>query len=128
MNTKQYRQLMRPSEKSIQSEVIGWLRAHGYYVMRINSGKYAVGEGTSRRFVMGAEAGTPDVLAFQGYQCGVCEGEDYDGDCSTELLFVEVKKPGNHPTFLQEQKMKELEEHGARCIVVHSVVELEEKI
>lgn len=118
MNVKQYKQLTQQSEHSIQNEVIGYLRMKGYYVQRMNSGKYSVGEGASRRFIQGAEAGTPDVMAF---------GDRYKNG-EVDVLFIEVKRPKNKPTPLQTAKMKELEEYGARCLVVHSVEELENQL
>lgn len=144
MNVKQYKQLTQQSEHSIQNEVIGYLRMKGYYVQRMNSGKYSVGEGANRRFIQGAEAGTPDVMAFRlntFYKAEIVSpvtlkpkpGErilvgDVIRHQKPDLLFVEIKRPKNKPTPLQTAKMKELEEYGARCLVVHSVEELENQL
>lgn len=121
-------QLPNLTEHQIQTLLINYLQAKGWYVMRLNSGKYSVGEGRSKRFIMGQEAGTPDIVAFRQYY-GSDDGV-YGEDCrgKSSLMFVEVKRPGNKPTFLQDQKMKELEEHGARCIVAHSLEELQAQL
>lgn len=115
----------KPTEHQIMDACIGLLRAKGYKVFRMNSGKYSVGEGKNRRFIMGHEAGTPDIMAFK-------EASDtYGGGFiheHTHLLFIEVKVPGNKPTSLQTAKMAELQEYGAKCIWVTSSEELEEKI
>ncbi len=100
------------TEKGIQQAIENYLKYKGYYTMRLNSGKFLVG----KTMVRGQERGTPDLMAFnRALQSGL-----------VHLLFIEVKRPGKHPTYLQEQKMKELETYGARCIVAHSVSELEE--
>ena len=103
-------------EHQLQTLLINYLTGHGYYVQRLNAGKYPMGEGRNRRFVQGVAVGTPDIIAFK----------DIHG--SVDLMFIEVKVPGNKPTLLQTIKMQELEEHGAKCYVIHSLEELEEKM
>lgn len=112
------------SEHQIQDQCIGYLRSKKWYVTRMNSGKYSVGEGRNRRFIMGHEAGTPDLMAFKE----VMDHSVPNGIRRIELLFVEVKVLGNKPTPLQTAKMEELTEHGARCIIAHSLDELIELI
>ena len=85
--------------------------------MRMNSGRYSVGEGRQRRFIMGHEAGTPDLMAFK-------RQENKFGSILLNLLFIEVKVPGNKPTALQKAKMEELEEYGALCLVATSEQDL----
>lgn len=63
---------------------------------------------------MGAAAGTPDIMAFKPIK----SISDVD---RVDLIFVEVKQPGNKPTPLQEAKMKELESFGAQCLVATSI-------
>lgn len=119
------RMKLKASEHQIQTMLMHYLQAKGWYVMRLNSGKFAVGEGSNRRFINGQEAGTPDLMAFKDieYKCG------HDTHVQTDLVFVEVKTPQNpKPTDIQERKMHELEEHGARCIVAHSLEELQEQL
>lgn len=109
------------TEHQIMNAIIGFLRFKGYYCMRLNSGKYSVGEGRSRRFIMGQEAGTPDLLAFRGNW-----SFDPGPVANVALLFIEVKRPGKKATPLQIAKMKELEEYGARCIIASSMEEVKE--
>lgn len=106
------------SEKQIQTQIINYLRYKGWYVMRLNSGKYSVGEGRSTRFIMGQEAGTPDLMAFKDSFYG-------KGESIVSLIFIEVKTPKNKPTPLQTAKMKELEEYGAMCLVATCIEDLE---
>lgn len=111
--------LFKLSEHQIQDQIIGYLRSTGWYVTRMNSGKYAVGEGRNRRFIMGHEAGTPDLLAFKT----ILDHAVPNGIHRIELFFIEVKIPGNKPTPLQTAKMEQLGEYGAICIIVHSLDE-----
>lgn len=104
------------SESQIQTQIINFLRYRGYYVQRMNSGAM---RDRNNRLVRMARAGTPDIMAFRQ------RGNRFR---FVELLFIEVKVPGNKPTPLQQAVMEELEEHGARCIVAHSVEEVEEAI
>lgn len=78
----------------------------GHYVQRLNSGAIPrVGKNGKTYVVRGAEPGTPDILS-------IYRGHAY---------FWEVKRPGKKPTFLQEAKMKQLREYGARCSVVTGI-------
>lgn len=61
-----------------------------------------------------AEPGTPDTIAFKQRPKGMC------------VLFVEYKRPGKKPTYLQQQKMAQLREHGAFVTVISSLEQLKE--
>lgn len=87
----------------------------------MNSGMLPMGEGRSRRLIRMNKAGTPDIMAFKNKDCPNLEC----GYPIVDLLFIEVKRPGNKATPLQTEVMKELEEYGATCIVAHSVDEVE---
>lgn len=107
-------------ETQISQLIQNYLQAEGYYVQRLNAGGYKTNTG----YLRGVATGTPDIMAFK--KCGM---RTILGSGHTHLLFVEVKRPSNpKPTFNQEMKMKELEEHGARCLVVHSLEELQNKL
>lgn len=129
MNKPKISKLPVMKEHDLQILIIHWLQAHQFYVMRLNAGKIKTHRG---HLVKLGEAGTPDLMAFKK----INYANYYDEDLASEvsiiepcLLFIEVKTPKNPtPTFLQKQKMKELEEHGARCMVVHSLKELKEGI
>ena len=99
---------LKQSEHQIQTTIVHLLRIKGYYVMRLNSGKFSVGEGRTKRFINGQSAGTPDLMAFKEISGRV------------RLLFIEVKRPGKKPTILQAAKMKELTDYGAICLVATS--------
>jgi len=100
-----------PTEHQIQNQLLGFLRMKGYFCIRLNAGKYSVGEGRNRRFVMGVEAGIADLLAIKHGKC----------------FFIEVKRSAKHKaTPLQLEKMKELEEYGAVCIIASSIEDLKE--
>lgn len=110
---------VKPTETQIQSAIMGFLRYKGYYVQRMNSGAL---RDQHNRLIRMNKAGTPDLMAFRkpsGWSAN---------DPTVKLLFIEVKRPGNRPTPLQHAVMQELAEHGALCIVAHSVEEVKEAI
>lgn len=101
------------SEKLIQQDVISTLRRMGHYVMRLNSGKYqAFDKYGKSRYIMGQEAGTPDVMSIH-------QGKVY---------FWEVKRSGKKPTPLQEARMRILEQYGAECYTVTSIDDVLNKL
>jgi len=93
-------------ERAVQSAIMQYLRLHGYYVLRLNSGALPDAQGRSVRM---HPAGTPDLLAIK------------DG----RAVFVEVKRPGKMPTARQLLTMAELRTYGARCICAVSIESLE---
>ncbi len=103
------------SEHEIQNAVIAYLTLKNFYIIRLNAGSYK----TKTGYVQGVKAGTPDVMAFKKDTA-----RGYYG--SVRLYFLEIKKPGKKATKIQEERMKELEAKGAKCLVIHSVSELEE--
>lgn len=101
-----------------------YLRMTGWYVMRLNSGKFAIGEGAGRRFVVGQDAGTPDLVAFKMHH-----SFSSDHACNhVRLVFIEVKRPGNKPTPTQLAKMEELRRYGARCFVATSLEDVQREL
>lgn len=86
--------------------------------MRLNSGAIRTDKGNMVRM---ARTGTPDIMCFKNIEE---EGSYHHNGC-VNLLFIEVKRPGNKPTFAQEQMMKELEEKGGQCYVIHNLEELQ---
>src|ERR1035437_2489510 len=120
MNVKDYKKLVKPRERDIQNECIAYLESKNYYVQRLNAGGYKMGNA----FVHGVKAGTPDIMAFSGWQSAVFT----EVVNLRDLLFIEVKRPGGIVSELQKKKMKELESYGARCMVVHSLEQLQEKL
>ncbi len=72
------------------------------------------------------EVGTPDLMCFKSVL--FTDGVHIVQNPHTISYFIEVKRPKKVPTIHQEHKMAELEEYGAKCIVVHSVEELEQLI
>jgi hypothetical protein len=91
------------------------LEWHGWYVLRLNSGKALV----NGRCIKLCQEGTPDLLAFRA------TGQ---GEGTVSLLFLEVKQPGKMPTIMQQVRMEELRLYGAQCHVISSLEQLEEII
>ncbi len=72
------------------------------------------------------KAGTPDIMAFKMVSVTTMIRPEHQLTVeSLRPLFIEVKRPGKKPTPLQQMKMEELESFGARCLVAHSVEEVE---
>lgn len=71
-------------EQQIQSKKIKELEAEGYYVIKL---------------ITTNKNGIPDLIAIP-------RGSD--------VLFIEVKKPGGKLSKLQEYRLKELKEHGLK--------------
>lgn len=113
--------LPSPTEHQIQTSIINFLGYKGYYVMRLNSGAIRTDKGNMVRL---AVRGTPDLLAFKKVLRQATPAHQIMVE-NIDLLFVEVKRMGNKPTFAQEQMMQNLTEKGARCLVIHSIEELE---
>ncbi len=111
------------TEHQTQTQIINFLRIKGWYVMRLNSGKMRYTNSSGKqKFVMLQDPGTPDIVAFrQDISLRTVE-------VGVKLIFIEVKVPGNKPTWLQQQKMQELEKYGAKCFVATSVEDVEKLI
>jgi|TARA_R100000664_G_C2753712_1_gene141153 Holliday junction resolvase len=75
------------SEQKIQFKKIKELEQQGYYVIKLTT--------TNKN-------GIPDLIAIPK---------------DSDVLFVEVKKPGGKLSKLQEYRIKELEKHGVRTEV-----------
>lgn len=102
-----------PREHDIQTAILNYLGNKGIKAIRVNAGRYAVGEGKNRRMIMGAPTGTPDII-------GVIPGG--------RALYVEVKRPGKKPRPSQVQVMDEYKYFGAVVCVATSVDELQETL
>ena len=75
------------SEQKIQFKKIKELEQQGYYVIKLTTPN---------------KNGIPDLIAIPK---------------DSDVLFVEVKKPGGKLSKLQEYRIKELEKHGVRTEV-----------
>lgn len=109
------------SEHQIQEAVKEYCLYHNIYVWRSNSGRFPIGVGSNRRMVIGSPTGTPDLI-------GVIGPNFAEGRYVGRMIALEIKKPLNKPTDIQNRVMTELAQHGAIVWVIHSVDELEEKI
>lgn len=83
-----------PLEKTIVAKVIEQARGLGFWAMKNHGSAYSV-------------KGLPDVLVVK------------DGLAA----WMEVKRPGEHPTRIQEHRMRELARFGCPVAVVHSAAD-----
>lgn len=107
------------SEHMIQTQIISLCWMRGYFCMRLNSGKIRTEEG---HLVNLAEPGTPDLLLFKPQYKVNNELASARG---VNLIFFEVKSAKGKVTVLQELKMQQLEEYGAKCFIVRSCEDAE---
>lgn len=100
-------------EGKVKRAVVQWLRAKGYLVVRVNSGRIKLGKPGDERMVCLAEPGTADLIC-----------------CSPDGQFVavEVKRPGGEPTDLQLGWGREVEERIGVWVCVDSVDALEDQL
>lgn len=87
------------TEREISRQSIAWLRRQGCLCIKITA-NYRYGA-----------AGWPDYL--------VINAAIKHGGC----WFLEFKRPGNKPTVLQEQRMRQIREAGLDVVVSHSLEE-----
>lgn len=110
------------TEHDIMGVIHKYLNDIGMFVWRSNAGRYPITDNYGKkRMIIGAPSGTPDLIGVIGpkFRKGVFTGK---------FIGLEIKKPGNKPTDLQNRVMGELRDHGAIVLVVHSVEELEEQL
>lgn len=90
---------MTAFEKTIQVAIIKWLKGHGAYVLNVHGSRYM-------------PKGTPDLLACVG---GV-------------FVAIEVKRPGEKPTELQQYRLERIEAAGGIAFCAHSVDEVAQRL
>lgn len=101
-------------EQDLVNAILDWLRSHGAWAIRVNSGSMPIEQANgSRRIFRGAPAGTPDILAC--WPGGLMMG-------------IECKMPGNKPTPLQAATLEAMQETGALTVVAYSVDDVEKAI
>ena len=92
------------TETEIKREIAKTSRAMGAKCHRLNGGKVRVKGG----WMVFDEEGTPDLLTV--WPGGI-------------TMYVEVKKPGEHPTDVQMKRHRELRDMGHSVTVCHSAEE-----
>lgn len=85
-----------PLESRITKKILERLRSRGGFWFKLHVSEFQ-------------EAGIPDIIGC------------YRG----RFVSFEVKRPGNHPTKLQEYKMKQITQAGGIARVIHSAEEAE---
>jgi len=103
-----------PLEKVEQKKIMEYLTLRGWVVERMNSGMMPAKYGGKTRYVHLHTAGTPDVQALR-------KAPESRGNGFSEVLYVEVKRPGEKPSEVQLAQHERLREKaGARVIVATS--------
>ena len=99
-----------PLEKVAQKQIMEYLTLRGWVVERMNSGKIPAKYGTKTRYISLHRTGTPDIQALKKSPNGY-----------TQVLYVEVKRPGEKPSEEQLAMHDVLRDKaGARVIVATS--------
>lgn len=84
-------------EKTLVANVIAEAKRRGWWAMKNHGGPYSV-------------KGLPDILVVRGGRAA----------------WMEAKRPGEHPTRIQEHRMRELARAGCPVAVVRSVGDAKE--
>ncbi len=107
-----------PLEKIAQKQIMEYLTLRGWVVERMNSGKIPAKYGMKTRYISLHSTGTPDVQALKKAPNGY-----------TQVLYVEVKRPGEKPSEEQLAMHDVLREKaGARVIVATSWEDVEREL
>lgn len=107
------------TEHELQNSIIQYLELKKFYVMRLNSGVIPSFYKGKQRMIRLSKKGTPDLMAFSKKQNAM-------SIWNLKLIFIELKVPGKNAEPEQIEMMKELERFGAKCVVIHSITELQE--
>lgn len=100
---------LNQSEHDIQTTILNLLPYYKVKAIRLNTGRYSVGEGKYKRMILGAPTGTPDIIGCR----------------NGRMVMIEVKRPGNKPTAIQNQVMDEWREYGADVFVATSLEDVD---
>lgn len=101
-------------EQDLVNSILDWLRSHGAWAIRVNSGSMPIEQANgSRRIFRGAPAGTPDIIAC--WPGGLMMG-------------IECKMPGNTATPLQAATLAGIRETGGLAVVAFSIDDVEKAI
>ena len=93
-------------EKVVIKQVKEIIDITGIKLQRINTGCFAVGEGSNRRYIKTAEVGTCD---FEGY------------DKQGRFVAIECKRPaGGRLSHLQKERIDDINRKGGVAFVAHS--------
>lgn len=111
---------MTTPERTIQANILEYLRCRGIKAYRINAGVIITGEGRSRRPVRLAPKGSADIW-------GVLPA-DRDGNNAGRAIFVECKAKGGKLTQFQEMFLDEMRQQGAVCVVARSIDDVEREL
>jgi len=87
------------SERQIVGKVMDYSRSKGWWTTKIHGSAFQA-------------AGIPDILCIR----------------KGAVVWIECKRPGQHPTKIQLHRMRELEAAGCRCVVATCVGEIKEYI
>ena len=102
------------SEQDLVNAILDWLRMHGAWAIRVNSGgKQVESKKGQKHFIRMAPAGTPDI--FSVWPGGLA-------------LLIECKLPGNKPTELQNATLETIREIGGLAVVAYSIDDVEKAL
>lgn len=101
-------------EQDIVNSILDYLRIHGAWAIRVNSGgKQVENQKGKKHFIRMAPAGTPDIIAIWPGGLGMA---------------IECKVPGNKPTDIQQATLEMIREIGGLSIVAYSTDDVEKAI
>jgi hypothetical protein len=106
-------------ERTIQAQILDYLRYRGIKAFRINAGMIPTGEKRSRRMIRLAPKGFSDIVGVLGEAFGQHQGK---------AIFVEVKTTKGKTTPFQDIFLEEMREQGALAFVARSTEDVEREL
>lgn len=95
------------TERSIQKEIMDYLRLKGHWVIRVNTGAFGLTYKGKKRYMRTAPKGTPDLIGIQ-------KG-------TGRFLGIEIKSDKGKVTVEQKETLEEINSHGGLGFVARNL-------
>ena len=112
-----------PLEKAIQDQIVDYLTASSIPFSVTDASRTWTKSGVFTHSKKGVKVGWPDITAIL-----ICGHDNRGNGWSTafngRFLGIEVKRPGQKPTVLQDSVHAHIRKHGGFVWIIHSLKEL----
>lgn len=120
----------QPKEAEIQRAILEFLKLHGIFCWRQNTGAFRLMNNGKSRFVRAGFPGISDILGilprwwYEGKKRGLVRAISTATSMPPDVgqfLAIEVKRPGEKPTLDQQAFLQAVKANGGIAFVAHSV-------